>query len=200
METITFTSNYAAFTYRMTAEVGENLTAATKALCLQGVANICYRTVGSNVDKALGVKSKKNGGMGREGLVYDAALGDTIDKAVSTKIVELENEDGSTLKALKLSFAVTGEYVKGETASSKEAESLWTQVQALKETVDKDGVISHPFAQAMKKLGFEVTEGDLGEAPEVGDYDDDKGVAACQRHIQAEKRAAAQRASSALGL
>lgn len=201
MKTITFTSNYAAFTYRMTAEVGEDLTPATEALCLEGVSNLCYRVAGSAVDKALGVKSKKNGGMGRDGITFDAKHIPTIEAAVSAKITEMENAEGSKLKALGLSFAVTGEYVKGEGGTtSKEAEALWVQVQKLASTQDHEGVISHPFAKAMAKLGFKVLEGDLGEAPIVEDYDDDSGIAACQRHIQAEKRAAAERARGALGL
>lgn len=181
MKTITFNSNYSAYSYRMNAEVGEDLTPATLELCMQGVANICYRTVGSNVDKKLGVKSKKNGGMGRDGITFDPAHIPTIEAAVSEKITELEKDEknGAMFKAMKLSFAVTGEYVKGETASSKEAEALWTQVQAL--PGDK-------FETALKKLGL------------AEDYDDASGIAACQRHIQAEKRAAAERAKAGLGL
>lgn len=180
MKTITFTSNYAAFTYRMTALVGEELTEATEALCLEGVSNLCYRVAGSAVDKALGVKSKKNGGMGRDGIAFDTKHIPTIEAAVSAKITEMENAEGSKLKALELSFAVTGEYVKGEGGtSSKEAEALWVQVQAL--PADK-------FEGAIKKLGLDEN------------YDDEKGIAACQRHIQAEKRAAAERAKNALGI
>lgn len=187
MKTITFSSNYAAFTYRMTAEVGENLTEATEALCYEGVSNLCYRVAGSAVDKALGVKSKKNGGQGRDGIAFDAKHIPTIESAVSAKITELENAEGSKLKALGLSFAVTGEYVKGETAgSSKEAEALWDQVQKL--PLDK-------FDSAMAKLGFVK---DPSGADWV--YNDAEGVAACQRHIQAEKRAAAERARGALGI
>lgn len=192
MKTITFTSNYAAFTYRMTAEVGEDLTPATEALCMEGVSNLCYRVAGSAVDKALGVKSKKNGGMGRDGIAFDAKHIPTIESAVSAKITELENAEGSKLKALALSFAVTGEYVKGETVgSSKEAEALWVQVQKLP---------SEKFDGAMAKLGFKRAEPAEGETVGVFEYDDDSGIAACQRHIQAEKRAAAERARGALGI
>lgn len=199
MKTITFESNYAAFAYRLTAEVGEEVNEASTALCLEGLANISYRVAGSAVDKALGVKSKKNGGMGREGVSYDQALGETINAAVSAKIVELENAEGSRLKALNLSFAVTGEYVtQSDGTASKEATELWVKVQALKTTVDKNGVISHPFANAMRKLGFTVVEGDLGEAPLVGDYDDDAGIAACRKHIQAEKAKAKLAATASL--
>lgn len=186
MKTLEFTSNYAAFTYRMTALVGEDLTEATEALCKEGISNLCYRVAGSAVDKALGVKSKKNGGMGRDGIAFDPKHIPTIESAVSAKITELENAEGSKLKALALSFAVTGEYVKGETAgSSKEAEALWVQVQKLP---------SEKFNGAMMKLGFKANTDD------TFDYDDDSGIAACQRHIQAEKRAAAERARGALGI
>lgn len=193
MKTITFNSNYSAFAYRMTAEIGDDVNEATVLLCLEGVANICYRTAGSNVDKALGVKSKKNGGMGRDGISYDERLRDVIDKAVSAKITELEASTPA-IKAWKLSFAVTGEYVKGESASSKEADALWVQVQAL--PTDK-------FITAMTKLGFkgEFTKDAQGQVVSSEfDYDDAAGIAACQRHIQAEKKAAQERAKSALGI
>lgn len=187
MKTITFNSNYAAFTYRMTAEVGEDLTLATEALCLEGVSNLCYRVAGSAVDKALNVKSKKNGGQGRDGIAFDPKHIPTIESAVSAKITELENAEGSKLKALGLSFAVTGEYVKGEnnTGITKAGEKLWVQVQGLKDPAQ--------FAKVMKNLGLDVE-----------DYDDERGIKACTENIrksEAEAKAAAEKArNEALGL
>lgn len=193
MKTIEFTSNYSAFKYRMTAEVGENLTEATEALCMEGIANICYRTAGSNVDKALGVKSKKNGGMGREGLSYDSALGETINAAVSAKITELENATGSKVKALKLSFAVIGEHVKGESgdAPTKEATEMWTKVQALVETPEEiaGGMAKgSKFEKALKTLGL------------AEDYTDEQGIMACKARLTAAKQAAKVAAATALGM
>lgn len=194
MKTIEFKSNYASFSYRMTAEVGEDLTEATEALCLQGIANLCYRTVGSNVDKALGVKSKKNGGMGRDAVKWDAELGNTIDTAVSAKITELENETGSKLKALKLSFAVTGEHVKGEGGSdapTKEATEMWTKVQALTESPEEIAAGMQKgakFERALKALGL------------AEDYTDETGILACKRKLTEAKAAAKAQASALLGV
>lgn len=180
MKTIKFESNYSTFAYRLTAEVGEELTPATEELCLQGLANIAYRVAGSRIDKALGVKSKKNGGMGREGVAFDPKHIPTIESAVSTAITELENVEGSKVKPLGLSFAVTGEYVpKTDGTASKEATELWTKVQAL--PADK-------FEAAIKKLGL------------AEDYDDESGIAACVRHIQAEKAKAKLAAAAGLGV
>lgn len=180
MKTIKFESNYSAFSYRLQADVGEDLTPATEELAMQGLANIAYRVAGSRIDKALGVKSKKNGGMGREGVSFDPAHIPTIESAVSTAITEMENAEGSKLKALGLSFAVTGEYVPRDSASaSKEATELWTKVQGLK---------GEAFEKAIKTLG-------LSE-----DYDDESGIAACQKHMAAEKAKAKLAAAQGLGL
>lgn len=180
-KTIQFDSNYSSFAYRLTTEVGEDVNESTTALCMEGLANISYRVAGSAVDKALGVKSKKNGGMGREGVSYDSALGETINAAVSAKIVELENAEGSKLKALKLSFAVTGEYVPAtDGTASKEATELWTKVQVLDEV---------KFLGALVKLG--VTK-------EQVEADEDVAIAACRKHIQAEKAKAKLAATASL--
>lgn len=192
MKQIKFESNYSTFSYRLTAEIGEDCTAATEALCMEGLANISYRVAGSAVDKALGVKSKKNGGMGREGVSFDPKHIPTIESAVSTKITELENAEGSLLKPLGLSFAVTGEYVpKTDGTSSKEATELWTKVQGLEE---------EKFKAAMVKLGFKLVPVEEGEGTMVEAYTDEDGIAACVKHIQAEKAAAKARAAAGLGL
>lgn len=157
----------------MTAEVGEELTAGTEFLAMQGIANLCYRTVGSNVDKALGVKSRKNGGDGRTALNFSDADGETINKAVSAKLTELEaKEGGAAMRALKLSFAVTGQHVFGESAQgepTKADKELWTNIQSF------DGV---KFEAAVKLIGI----------PE--DYDDDSALKAVRAWRLAEDRKA----------
>lgn len=194
MKVITFNSNWASFAYRLNAEIGEDCTSATEWLCQeQALANIGYRIAGSRIDKALGVKSKKNGGMGREGVSFDPKHIPTIESAVSAAITEMENDEklGKFVKELKLSFAVTGEYVPQSTGvESKEATELWTKVQALPAEGDGPGTFGH----AMAKLGFK--EDPKGEF----EYDDDSGIAACKRHIQAEKAKAKLAAAGALGL
>lgn len=205
MKTIKFESNYASFAYRLTATIEPDMfrafqhidstsspeerasdkaekamMSAVEELLLQGLANIAYRVAGSRIDKALGVKSKKNGGMGREGVVFDPKHIPTIESAVSTAITEMENVEGSKVKPLALSFAITGEYVpKTDGTASKEATELWTKVQAL--PADK-------FEAAIKKLGL------------AEDYDDESGIAACVRHIQAEKAKAKLAAAAGLGV
>lgn len=183
---IEFKSNYGAFAYRMTAEIGEDVNPATVALALQGLANICYRTVGSNVDKALGVKSKKNGGDGRMAVLYSPADAERINTAVSAKLVEIEAENGGALKPLAMSFAVIGEHVFGESQKpSKEAEALWTSIQSIKDEA--------VFAQSLAKLG--LTEDTA---------DDEHGIPACHKLLlerdRAAKAAARAKTMAELGL
>lgn len=104
-------SNYGNFDYRLTAEVGDSVNAETVSLCKQGLLNIAYRVAGSAVDKALGVKERK-------AVNYSEADAERINAAVSGKLKELEAKD-STLKALEMSFAVTGEHEWGATVESK---------------------------------------------------------------------------------
>lgn len=104
-------SNYGNFDYRLTAEVGEDVNVQTVSLCKQGLLNIAYRVAGSAVDKALGVKERK-------AVNYSEADAERINAAVSKKLAELEAKDG-TLKALEMSFAVTGEHEWGATVESK---------------------------------------------------------------------------------
>lgn len=184
MKTIEFKSNYGNFAYRMTAEIGEDVNAGTEALCLQGLANICYRVAGSNVDKALGVKERKS-------VNYSGSLGDDIDTAVSKKITEMEKKDAG-LVPLKLSFMVTGQHVFGEggDAPTKEATEMWTRVQGLDE---------EKFVVAMRALGFKV-EGTGGAAKLVDEYDDAAGILACKKKLTEAKAAAKAQAASLLGI
>lgn len=109
MKKITFTSNYGNFAYRMTAEIGDSVNPETEFLCMQGLANICYRVAGSNVDKALGAKERK-------AVEWSDEDGERITAAVSEKITALEVKSPE-LKKLSLDFAVTGQHEFG-TASA----------------------------------------------------------------------------------
>lgn len=175
MKTIEFKSNYGNFDYRMTAEVGDEVNAATTVLCLQGLANICYRVAGSSVDKALGVKERK-------GVVFSDADGERINAAVSKKLTEMLVKD-ATLVPLKLSFAVTGEHEwgAGADAPSKKAEELWTRVQGLVETPEE---LAAGMAKGAK---FEKALAALGLAE---DYTDETGIAACMKMVAAANAAA----------
>lgn len=125
--------------------------------------------------------------MGRDGIAFDAKHIPTIESAVSAKITELENADGSKLKALALSFAVTGEYVKGanDAGVTKAGEKLWVMIQGIKEPA--------AFAKAMARLGLDSE-----------DYDDERGIKACTERVRkddAEAKAEAEKKrNEALGL
>lgn len=191
MKTIEFKSNYGNFAYRMTAQIGDEVNAASEALCLEGLANICYRVAGSAVDKALGVKK----GEGRKAVLFVPNMGDEIDAAVNKKLAELEAKQ-TVLVELKLNFMVTGQHMFGEggDAPTKEATEMWTRVQALEEA---------KFNKAMVALGFEDNvEIDSEGKPTVHtfDYDDEKGILACKRKLQEAKAAAKAQAASLLGL
>lgn len=177
MKTITFESNYGNFAYRITAEVGENLTEATEWLALQGIANIAYRVAGSAVDKAMGVKVRKE-------LLFTPEAGEQISAAVSKKLTELEAKD-EKLKALKCGFAVTGQHEFGATGEvSKEVQELWGKVQAL---------YGEAFAKALTNLrtfGF----------PEGEDYEDEDGLAACKALLRKVKEDAKKAAQEAVGI
>lgn len=170
MKTITFESNYGNFDYRMTAEVGEDVNAATTALCVQGLANICYRVAGSSVDKALGVKDRK-------AVEFSDADGERINAAVSKKLGEmLAAEKTQVLAPLKLSFAVTGQHEFGATDGGKPTKDdveLWTSVQSTvvrdaEGNVDK-AATNAKFEASLKVLGLDE------------DYDDAKAIAACRK-------------------
>lgn len=183
MKTLEFRSNWANFDYLMTAEVGEDLTPATEMLCQQGMGNISYRVAGSAVDKALGVKTGK-GEPGRKGVEYSEADGERINAAVSAKITELENgKDGVMFKALKLRFQVTGQHEYGGTdaPASKEAEKIWTGIQAVADP--------EKFKAALGRLGLD---------PE--DYDDDRALAAIHTKLKAAKAAALAAAKAEFGV
>lgn len=188
MKTIEFKSNYGNFAYRMTAEVGDEVNESTTALCVEGLANICYRVAGSAVDKALGVKK----GEGRKALAYVPSLGDEVDAAVSKKLKELEGKEVA-LTALKLSFMVTGQHVFGEgsDAPTKEATEMWTKVQALTETPAE---LATGMAKGAK---FEKALAALGLAE---DYTDESGILACKAKLTAAKLAAKQQAAALLGV
>lgn len=164
MKTIEFKSNYGNFAYRFTAEVGEEVNAASTALCVQGLANIAYRVAGSAVDKALGVKERK-------GVEFSDADGERINAAVSKKLNEMIVKD-SVLGNLKLSFAVTGQHVFGgsdQGEPTKADKELWTNIQSF------DGV---KFEAAVKLIGI----------PE--DYDDESALKAVRAWRLAEDRKA----------
>lgn len=169
-KTIEFKSNYGNFDYRMTAVVGDEVNEATTALCLQGLANICYRVAGSSVDKALGVKERKS-------VEYSDADGERINAAVSKKLTEmLAAEKTKVLAGLSMSFAVTGAHEFGaEEKGTKEATELWTVIQALPE--DK-------FNEKLKVLGLDE------------DYTDETAIIAVAKALRDARKAASERLKS----
>jgi len=174
MKEIVFNSNYGNFAYRMTAVIGDEVNAATEQLCLQGLANIGYRIAGSNVDKGLGVKVRKE-------VLYSEADGERINGFVADALKKLEEKEGSLLKALKMDFAVTGEYVPSTSgpSESKEAKDMWAVIAALPEEKKKG---------ALTKLGLQ--EG----------FSEAEAVAAVHTALKAAKAAAKLAAMGGLGL
>lgn len=170
MKTIEFKSNYGNFAYRFTAEVGEDVNAASTALCIQGLANIAYRVAGSAVDKALGVKERK-------GVEFSDADGERINAAVSKKLNEMIVKDG-VLSQLHLSFAVTGQHVFGEGAGgepTKADKELWTSIQQMP---------GEKFEAAVKLIGI----------PE--DYDDESALKAVRAWRLTEDRKALEESAA----
>lgn len=157
----------------MTAEVGEDVNAATTALCIQGLANICYRVAGSAVDKALEVKERK-------GVEYSDAVGEKINVAVSKKLGELlAAEKTKGLEPLKLSFAVIGQHEFGAVETgTKEALEVWTKLQG-----EKDG---EKFAATLKKLGLD------------DNYTDETAIVAVAKALRDARKAAAEAAKAGL--
>lgn len=170
MKTIEFKSNYGNFDYRMTAEVGDEVNEATTALCLQGLANICYRVAGSSVDKALGVKERKS-------VLFSDADGERVNAAVSKKLTEMLAADKTkVLAGLNMSFVVIGAHEFGSAdTGTKEATELWTVIQALPEA---------RFEEKLKVLG-------LGD-----DYTDEIAIIAVAKALREARKAAAERAKN----
>lgn len=189
MTEVTFKSNYGSFAYEAAAKIEpevfittpfidslstehekslaaqvEQAFRAWATLGTQGLANICYRVIGSNVDKALGVKAKKDGGTGRDGVPYTAANISIIQAAVAEKLEEMAEE----LHGIAVQFRITGEHFKGEsTQPSKEAKAQWLAIQ---------GLPAEKFAKMAKVL-------DLPD-----DYTDEIGERCVHRWILAQKR------------
>lgn len=174
MKKIEFKSNYGRFEYKMTAMIGDEVNAATEQLCLQGLANIGYRIAGSNVDKGLGAKVRKE-------VEWSEQTGEQINGFVATALKKLEEKEGSLLRSLKLDFAVTGEYQPSSAgpSESKEAKDMWAVIAAL---------APEKKANALEKLGLEAG------------FTEEEAISAVHAKLKAAKAAAKLAAMGGLGL
>ncbi len=181
MKKITFSSNYGNFATRLTAEIGEDVNAATTWLAeTQGLGNIAYRVAGSKVDKAFGVKTAKDRKFEkRVDVPFSAANQLIVETAVRSAIEELEKATPSIV-SLNLTFNVTGlhEFGSTDTAPTKEATELWVKIQQLP---------TEKFNEKLKVLGLNEHS-----------YDDATAVLAIRDALRKARAAAAEQQKAML--
>jgi len=168
MKDITFKSNFGRFATALTCTVGDEVNAATVALATQGLANVQFRAVASEVEKALIAAGAMTKEAKRSAIPFTPANLAIIVAKGQEKLDAVCKKEGLPSMLLE----VTGEHVYGESdgAPTKEAIALWTQIQALPEA---------DFTAVLKGLGLD---------PE--NYDDDTAIVACKAHIRKVKEEA----------
>lgn len=146
-------------------EVPDETPAGIATLAIEGLTQILQRKPSSSWEKAEAGYEKRPAGFSRDSIAF------TPESAA--KLVK--GFEAALPKGVVVSFA-TSEHVKGEeVGTSKEAEKLWTEVQAKP---------PEKFEQNLKVLGLDE------------DYDDAKGIAACHKFLLEAKRKAAAAAKA----
>lgn len=146
---ITFTSNFGRFAYSIVAQIAIQLDALTRALTIEGLANLGFRGCASDVEKAL-VKAQvgcdsfeKNGTTvpagpmtkvtPRSAILFSKETAAIIVATAQAKLNELASggKDGSGAKLPTMKYAITGEHEIGSTVlSRKQATEMWKQITA----------------------------------------------------------------------
>lgn len=143
----------------------------------EGLTQVLQRKPSSAWEKAAAGYEKRPEGFKRNSIAYsDASAKELVGFFTAALDVDKESREAG----VAITFA-TSEHVAGEsdTKPSKEAETLWTDVQAY--PADR-------FAKAMTQLGLDAE-----------DYDDERAVKACHAYLVEAKRAAAAKAKSGIG-
>lgn len=131
MKNIKFESNFGRFNYSITCEIGEEVNEATTELALQGLANVGFRAVASEVNKALVKAGLAEKTTARADIGYGNEAVAVITSAAQAKLDKLASDEGLP----GMTFNVSGEHVFGETeVSRKRATELWNKVNAMEET------------------------------------------------------------------
>lgn len=114
MKDITFTSNFGRFATSLTCTVGDEVNAATVALATQGMANVQFRAVASEVEKALIAAGAMTKETKRSEIPFTPANLAIIVAKGQEKLDAVAAKEG--LPAML--FEVTGEHEYGEGGAS----------------------------------------------------------------------------------
>lgn len=167
MKKLTFSSNFGRFAYVLTALVAEDLDVAiANMIANEGLANLGFRAVGSNVEKALVAGKAMTKDDKRSVAEYSEANAEIVRAAAQAQLDKVCGDKETPYPAV--SIAITGEHVFGETeASRKMATTLWESIQteqdaakqagmllgigATSETSDEDGIeLAHVFLGTLR--------------------------------------------------
>ncbi len=190
MKDITFNTYWGNFNYSVTTAVEDEVSEPTKALALEGIANIAYRPAASAAMKAFFTKEqitawkKQKATSGaedsdslRRSVEFNPSNIETFRKGAQDKLDEIVKDK----KLAPIVLRVTGqhEYGAAENTQTKEATEIWTALQG-----EKDEAV---FVAKCKFLGID---------PEAGD--DVKAITAIRNWRLEVKRAAEAKAKADL--
>ena len=162
MKTIEQKSNFGQFSYTITAEIGDEVNAATTRLAIGGLADAGFRAAGSSVEKGLVEAKLIDKDTKRADISYGEETARKVESLAQAALDKLTTEKGYP----KMTFVVTGQHEYGESnTATKEAEAVFVQLAKL---VGGE-------AKAIEKLGVENREA---------------AVLACKAKLQEQKKAA----------
>lgn len=117
MKQIEFKSSFGRYDYSIIAEIGEEVNEATTKLALQGLANVGFRAVGSEVEKAL-IKAKFTTKETKRGdIPFSEEIASLLADSAQAKLDKLAKDEGLP----DMIFSVLGEHVFGDQSVGKEA-------------------------------------------------------------------------------
>ena len=151
--TITFNSNFGRFAYAIVSTIAIQLDALTRALTIEGLANLGFRGCASDVEKALvkaavpcdSYEKKVDGKLvtipagpmtkstPRSAIIFSPTTAAIIAKTAQAKLDELASggKDGEGEKLPTMQYSITGEHEIGSaTVSRKMATEMWNQITA----------------------------------------------------------------------
>lgn len=174
MKQIEFKSSFGRYDYSIIAEIGEEVNEGTTKLALQGLANVGFRAVGSEVEKAL-LKAKLIKKETKRGdIPFSEEIASVILAAGKAKLGKLAKDEGLP----DMLFSVIGEHVFGDQSVGKEALKAATAYLA----AGKGEVVRKAIE---KQCGF-VYEGETTAEGLA------RGITALNRSIAAKAAAAAK--------
>lgn len=117
MKQIEFKSSFGRYDYSIIAEIGEEVNESTTKLALQGLANVGFRAVGSEVEKALLKAGHTTKETKRGDIPFSKEIAFLLAESAQAKLDKLAKDEGLP----DMIFSVLGEHVFGDQSVGKEA-------------------------------------------------------------------------------